>query len=798
MTSKTDSEKLLLKIAERCKQAANGLEEEVKFLSTRAKGDLASTLRVAVKVKWRKSRLQISSDMQDLQISVETRTSNEASKVKAHVTAEVGRTSTQLSQVMTAIGTQAATFDQRQRFLKSLKFPGMNERANMVTDSHKDTFHWIFGTQDPSGRPEEQAWDSFSDWLKSESKIFWISGKPGSGKSTLVKFILSDPGTKAALNIWRPGTVVFRHFLWKPGSSMQKSIKGLLCSILHQAFERDENELYRAMTSKESFRSKDADTDWSVTELTSLCVATLENYSTSVCIFVDGLDEVVDPDAVALMQILDTWKSISSVKICLASRPEPRINRRLRIFQRLRLQDLTVNDMRRLAEDTLKSVVSRWDKAPIEEQRLLQRLPALVVDKAEGVFLWVVLAVSSLQRGAENEDTVNQLYHRLESLPSDLSDLYFDMWSRLNDDEPLYRRAAAEYFNLVIMALRVEGTCQAVPAIVVWTALLVLSASTDSEIQHDLWGGSGAFTYSDLNHRSNQLVSTLEIRCAGLLEVVEDRRFDGRSVRFIHRTAYDFVVDTEDGRRIRTADPSTEQERMIRLVKGYLIALRFIKDGQNGIHAIFDALLQLLRLVRQPPPPEARQVLLQVEVNSILKRCMLWYEDGHFVATNKDCPRQCFVSVLAEWPEFNDFIFSNLKKAANPDSIATMILRDFQLSNDYQSTWPIVRNVCDKQKMHILENLFQLGANPNDKGILLNRWSFKIRYPFAYGTASLRYCCTYSELRYPRSKPESPRMIDMFFNTGPGLDCPTYLCNYGNASESEWMDLPRLDSLPAL
>lgn len=84
-------------------------------------------------------------------------------------------------------------------------------------------------------------------------------------------------------------------------------------------------------------------------------------------------------------------------------------------------------------------------------------------------------------------------------------------------------------------------------------------------------------------------MSTLEIRCAGLLEVVEDRRFHGRSVRFIHRTAYDFVVDTEDGRRIRNADPSTEQERTIRFVKGYLIALRFIKYSQNGTHAIYDA-----------------------------------------------------------------------------------------------------------------------------------------------------------------------------------------------------------------
>ena len=59
MTPKTAGEKNLVSVAEKCKKAANGLEEEVKFLQAGAKkGDLIATLCVAAKVTWRKRRLE--------------------------------------------------------------------------------------------------------------------------------------------------------------------------------------------------------------------------------------------------------------------------------------------------------------------------------------------------------------------------------------------------------------------------------------------------------------------------------------------------------------------------------------------------------------------------------------------------------------------------------------------------------------------------------------------------------------------------------------------------------------------
>lgn len=66
------------------------------------------------------------------------------------------------------------------RLLHSLSFPELNIRSNQVSESYPQTFEWIFDDA-------PQQWDSFSAWLRSnEKRPYWIHGKPGSGKSTLM------------------------------------------------------------------------------------------------------------------------------------------------------------------------------------------------------------------------------------------------------------------------------------------------------------------------------------------------------------------------------------------------------------------------------------------------------------------------------------------------------------------------------------------------------------------------------------------------------------------------------------
>jgi ABC-type ATPase involved in cell division len=64
--------------------------------------------------------------------------------------------------------------------------------------AHEKTFDWIFDDV------EETASNSFCVWLQGtrEEGLYWIYGKAGSGKSTLMKYICKDPRTQEKLQQW--------------------------------------------------------------------------------------------------------------------------------------------------------------------------------------------------------------------------------------------------------------------------------------------------------------------------------------------------------------------------------------------------------------------------------------------------------------------------------------------------------------------------------------------------------------------------------------------------------------------
>ncbi|KAL8759606.1 MAG: hypothetical protein Q9199_000650 [Rusavskia elegans] len=142
---------------------------------------------------------------------------------------------------------------------KSLRFSEINARINDVADSHAVTFHWIF-EEDATG-----PWDSFSEWLKADSHVYWINGKAGFGKSTLIRFLIGDPRTGEILAQWSPDQLplIMEFYFWLSGTEMQRSLKGLLCSILHQLFHEDTSLLERLLRDDPSLLSKRTPGDWS-------------------------------------------------------------------------------------------------------------------------------------------------------------------------------------------------------------------------------------------------------------------------------------------------------------------------------------------------------------------------------------------------------------------------------------------------------------------------------------------------------------------------------------------------------
>jgi NACHT domain len=250
--------------------------------------------------------------------------------------------------------------------LESLTFPYMNDRYHEIEDAHKKTFDWIYRPINSTTR-----WDEFSNWLSHGEGIYWINGKAGSGKSTLMRYICEDSRTSSLLEEWagESGEIfTASFFFWKSGVPGQASQLGLLRSLLHSLLSQKRDLMPKAVPKiwtsaakslsnlpsdsglAEAFRRMGRVRDQSLLEQSLRTFFELLS-DTRVCLFIDGLD-VYDGDPASTIKLL---KSISSsdVKICVSSRPWNEFHQAFNGLPGLRLQDLTFDDIHLYINKTL-------------------------------------------------------------------------------------------------------------------------------------------------------------------------------------------------------------------------------------------------------------------------------------------------------------------------------------------------------------------------------------------------------------------------------------------------------------
>jgi ribosome biogenesis GTPase A len=114
-----------------------------------------------------------------------------------------------------------------QFLLESLSYSSMYMREGSIRSNHPGTFQQMYSRDSRLYR-----------WLQDGKGLFWVSGKPGSGKSTLMKFLYEDSQTRRVLKSRAPGKtlVILRHYFWIAGSDMQKCDRGLLLSLCCDLF----------------------------------------------------------------------------------------------------------------------------------------------------------------------------------------------------------------------------------------------------------------------------------------------------------------------------------------------------------------------------------------------------------------------------------------------------------------------------------------------------------------------------------------------------------------------------------
>ena len=472
---------------------------------------------------------------------------------------------------------------QHDQFIKSLQFDEMQTRVKEIEESHAETFHWMF-ENDATG-----PWDSFSRWLKESDHVYWINGKPGSGKSTLLKFLVDNPRTGELLAQWSPDRhpLIVKFFFWLSGTKMQRSLKGFLCSVICQLIDNNKPLTEQLLRGNRGLLSKCTTNDWSIKELREILVHSIDLLDHPLCMFLDGLDEFDrDDDVDQLFDLVENLFKSKTTKICISSRPEHYIAKRMRGYKQLRLQDLTAKDMDVCIRTKLEDTRTRCLPCQIDDENL-EGIIKTISEKADGVFLWVYYALSSLVRGLRNEDNFGDLLGRIKELPNGMHQLYLQMWNRLNEDKQHYQGEAATYFSYLATPPEINIYVHIDPI-----SLFELLVAMNPHLQDAMVDNFQLEDPSRLARDCEALKTRVMTRTAGLLEILRypvphnERTVDTETtsqkayktlrvhydskIQYLHRTARDFLRDTEDGHKISGIPRKSPPEREWNIMRAHL------------------------------------------------------------------------------------------------------------------------------------------------------------------------------------------------------------------------------------
>ena len=385
--------------------------------------------------------------------------------------------------------------------LGSLRYPDMNLRQKSVEERHDKTFEWIF-SQD-----EDSLSCTLPHWLKAGEGVYWVSGKAGSGKSTFMKYLCDDTQTQDLLHMWQGETLILSFFLWRSGSADQRSSKGLLMSLLYQVLVTNPQISQRLLNDSPMLQMKHTNADWSMREATEVLLSALTIASRPLCIFLDGLDEFDEEEGSdKILKIVDRLITLNigvPLKVCVSSRPEPELRTKLERFPNLRLQNLTRRDIEVYANDILQN-------APAEKR---SRLIHTVVDRADGVFLWVHYTLRSILKGLNQYDDWDQVEQRLKALPRKLEELYYAMWRRLNEDLEIYREEAARYFHV---AIELTETLEENPSV------FQFMIASDALLQETFIERQSEISAEHMISKCERVEQRIPSCCAGLLEIINE------------------------------------------------------------------------------------------------------------------------------------------------------------------------------------------------------------------------------------------------------------------------------------
>ncbi|OAG35173.1 hypothetical protein AYO21_10632 [Fonsecaea monophora] len=302
--------------------------------------------------------------------------------------------------------------DRRKTMLASLGFEQMESRQSSIKNAYSTTCQWLL---------KHPAYVNWIDpqQIHEHRGFLWINGKPGAGKSTLMKFALSQ-----AYKGTSEGEILLSFFFNARGDQLEYSTAGLYRALLFQLLTKIPN-LQDLLDDLDALEDRSESSMWTrekLCELLSTAVTRLGDRRLT-C-FIDALDECEEQQIQEMIIFFeelgqDALHYGTQLYICFASRHYPTIDIQYGRQLTLETEDGHAEDLGKYVQSHLRA----------GKAKSVERIRTQIREKANGVFLWAVLVVPMLN-DEFRRGRIWAVQKRLEEIPARLSDLFKEILSK--------------------------------------------------------------------------------------------------------------------------------------------------------------------------------------------------------------------------------------------------------------------------------------------------------------------------------------------------------------------------------
>ncbi|KAK8040964.1 hypothetical protein PG994_013971 [Apiospora phragmitis] len=424
--------------------------------------------------------------------------------------------------------------------LRWLRFPLMNEGKRNLSTPEPGTCDWFIGT----GKKRTPDSTGILCWAShAGTRPFVITGPPGSGKSTIMKFISQSLEFTESVRQWKVSATpcIASHFFWRAGLTMTTSVAGLLRCVLvfilrqhpwliQYVFPTEFKLTFdRQVVKSTSRHQKLGHPSMSQLFKAFKVLAEQEQTPLKIVLLIDGLD--MSEEFENLLKLLKYVSTANNIKIVLAARPTYFVEATLPSSCNIHITDLNREGMRGFVRTKLQTLEETYNIELVD----------FVTEASQGMFLWARVAINRLQSLAKDGADANELSEAIREMPTSMNDVYKGMSKERSAS--MVRMVQTHQISQ-LRSFNAAGNWK--------LSLFDLYLACHPESQ-----GSGSNIISALAYTREQMSRAgffmeheLKNLCFGLITVNDDQPYGDQSldltearVGFEHGTSWDFAAD---------------------------------------------------------------------------------------------------------------------------------------------------------------------------------------------------------------------------------------------------------------